>query len=45
MNHEDFEAQMLEDYHGWWVKQLSKRHRLRPIDTDRRLVADPGLFP
>ncbi|MHC1712324.1 MAG: tetratricopeptide repeat protein [Solidesulfovibrio sp.] len=45
MNHEDFEAQMLEDYHGWWVEQLSRRHRLRPIDPDRRLVADPGLFP
>jgi predicted O-linked N-acetylglucosamine transferase (SPINDLY family) len=44
VNHEDFEVQMLGDYHGWWIEQLSRRHRLRPIDPDRRLVA-PGLFP
>jgi predicted O-linked N-acetylglucosamine transferase (SPINDLY family) len=44
-NHEALEVQTLEDYHGWWMKQLAQRHRFRPIAPDRRLVTDPGLFP
>jgi predicted O-linked N-acetylglucosamine transferase (SPINDLY family) len=45
VNHEELEVQMFGDYQGWWVEQLAKRHKFRPIDPDRRLVADPGLFP
>jgi len=45
VDHEELEVQTIEDYHGWWVAQLAERHRFRPIDPDRRLVADPGLFP
>lgn len=43
-DHEASEMQRIEDYHGWWVTRLAKRHRLRPIPFDRRLVADAGLF-
>lgn len=45
VNHEEVEIQMIEDYRGWWVEQLAKRHRFRPIDHDRRLVSDPDRFP
>lgn len=45
VNHEGLEVQMIEDYRGWWVGQLAKRHRFRPIDPDRRLVSDSRLFP
>lgn len=44
-DHEAAEVQMIADYHGWWVEQLAQRHRLRPIAPDRRLAADPDLFP
>ena len=44
-DHEGSETQRLADYHGWWIERLARRHRLRPIPPDRRLVVDPVLFP
>lgn len=39
VKHDDMEVQMLDDYHGWWRERLAERHKFRPIEPDRRLVA------
>lgn len=41
--HEDVEVQMIEDYQGWWLKNLANRHKFRPVEPDRRWVT-PELF-
>ena len=38
VNHEELELQMIEDYSGWWLERLAKRHKARPFDFDRRLA-------
>ena len=43
-DHEQAETQLLDDYQGWWTRQLEQRHRFRPIPRDRRLAADPERF-
>jgi len=45
VDHEAAEIQAIGDYHGWWTGHLAQRHRFRPIAPDRRLIADPALFP
>ena len=43
VTHDDLEVQMIRDYHAWWRENLTRRHRFRPIDPDRRLVTSPDL--
>ncbi len=43
-DHEQSETQLLDDYQGWWMRQLEQRHRFRPVPRDRRLAADPERF-
>ncbi len=43
VNHDEIEVQSIVDYHGWWLKMLAHRHRLRPMVTDRRTAALGGL--
>ncbi len=45
VDHEAMEVQGVADYRGWWTDQLARRHRLRPIPRDARLVSDPLVFP
>ena len=44
VNHDEIEVQTLNDYHGWWLDKLARRHQFRPIDLDRRLVVANDLF-
>jgi len=37
-NYEEIEVQTIPDYHGWWLEKLANRHRLRPVNPDRRLL-------
>jgi hypothetical protein len=37
VDHEAIEVGGIEDYRGWWVTRLAKRHAVRPIPPDRRL--------
>ena len=45
VDYEALDVQAVADYRGWWTQQLARRHRLRPIPRDNRLVVDPELFP
>jgi hypothetical protein len=42
VNHEETEAQSVEDYHGWWRGRLAERDRFRPIPPDGRLLRSSG---
>jgi predicted O-linked N-acetylglucosamine transferase (SPINDLY family) len=44
VTHEDMEVQMVKDYHGWWMENLSRRHKFRPIDCDGRLMTSSDLL-
>lgn len=37
---EALEVQALADYRTWWSERLKRRHRMRPLSPDRRLMGD-----
>lgn len=37
VDHEATEVGATEDYRGWWMRHLSQRNAVRPINADRRL--------
>lgn len=37
-NYDDMEVQTMEDYTGWWLERLVKRHKARAFDFDHRLA-------
>jgi hypothetical protein len=39
IKHDDIEVQSIRDYHAWWLERIARRHKVRPIDPDRRIVA------
>jgi predicted O-linked N-acetylglucosamine transferase (SPINDLY family) len=41
VDHEEIEVGAIEDYRGWWMNRLSRRHAVRPIGPDSRLCG-PG---
>jgi predicted O-linked N-acetylglucosamine transferase (SPINDLY family) len=45
VDHDAVEVQTIADYEGWWREQLARRHSFRPIDADRRLLAEPLPAP
>lgn len=38
LNHDDIEVQTIKDYAEWWQNRLLKRHKVRPIEPDSRLL-------
>lgn len=40
---EDVDVQAIADYDGWWHGILGRRHRLRPVEPDRRMATAAGL--
>jgi hypothetical protein len=44
VTHDDMEVQTIKDYHGWWMENLARRHKFRPIAPDHRLVTSTDLL-
>ncbi len=44
VDYDDVEVQTIADYEGWWRARLARRHHLRPIPHDRRLVQPSEQF-
>ena len=44
LNHEEMEVQAIADYQGWWTERLARRHKLRPMSMDNRMVTDTKMF-
>jgi hypothetical protein len=38
IRHDDIEMQSIQDYHAWWLDRIARRHKVRPIEPDRRIV-------
>jgi hypothetical protein len=44
INLDEVEVQTIPDYHGMWLERLARRHGVRPIAPDRRLIVEKRLF-